>query len=828
MRRILVILIAIVAICSLATMLSCGGKSEQIQISYSGGNIGYSFHHTYSTTYNQINVKANSFTSEGHHLTGFFTKDGIQYFDENGEQLPDILIEKDIYVIAHEAPNEFVFKFEYENGTLEGIDNDFVRVTYGQESLAKFPSVATTNPKYELDGWFDGETRYTNGTELDLESLNSLGVLGRLNHNDEITLTARYKLREHTVTLDFNDGVTERVQIKVGHGESIGDLSSYHKDDGTREITGWSAISYGKIDIPEIIVEDRTIFAVWTEYREVTFNCGELGEVVKKVHMVPGESTVLPVYVIPGYKATAWYINSAFSGNPVEKVPYGAVGTKYFGKFEKTDYQITFITKTDEVVDSIRYSYGDKIDLPVLTQKDHIFLGWKKENDGKLYSQISTKDWGNITLTAEWLHSLAIATPEDLEKIRENPSDNYHLTSDIDLGGNEWIPIPGLTGILDGNGYKISNFVLKYNETNTDVGFVEANSYKIQNLTLDNVQISFSVTNKQEFRLGILCVQNQGEIKNCKVTSSIIINGVRRNSISDFRVGGVCCNNQGSIIDTASHTELTLTIPNDSGFSGRIKLAGLVAVNDGEVKGCEATGRIVDIGNRREYSSTKLSIGGAISENNGRIENSFANMELSSAVIKDNTWDNVYIGGLVTVNNGDIIACYSKGNINIAYGRLSGAGVGGLCATSGGKIENCYSTAGIIANNLGENCSIGGLVGSCSGTITNSYSQNTELRYTVGCVGGLVGSPGEGLIKGSFTNYSRAFGKDANYSNCSFNATGTNEHDLFEVLKWDSTVWAIDGKLPRLNWEFVWIDIEVPENPDLIAPELPEMEPELP
>ena len=64
-------------------------------------------------------------------------------------------------------------------------------------------------------------------------------------------------------------------------------------------------------------------------------------------------------------------------------------------------------------------------------------------------------------------HPASVATRADLEAVRNDLSGFIILTADIDLGGQEWIPIGSagtpFTGTFDGDGYAINNITISGN-----------------------------------------------------------------------------------------------------------------------------------------------------------------------------------------------------------------------------------------------------------------------------------------------------------------------------------------------------------------------------
>ena len=130
---------------------------------------------------------------------------------------------------------------------------------------------------------------------------------------------------------------------------------------------------------------------------------------------------------------------------------------------------------------------------------------------------------------------------------------------------------------------------------------------------------------------------------------------------------------------------------------------------------------------------------GFIHQNDGVIKN----IRLDEYQLEE-TMDNnsITAGGLVGINNGQIINCSVDGYV------LSRDDVGGLVGWNFGVIDNCYSRGTLIGS--GE---VGGLVAENLGVITNSYSlmdiEVTTSYYDYNCVGGFV-AQNYGEIKGCY------------------------------------------------------------------------------
>ena len=88
----------------------------------------------------------------------------------------------------------------------------------------------------------------------------------------------------------------------------------------------------------------------------------------------------------------------------------------------------------------------------------------------------------------------AVSTAEDLKNISSDLSGAYYLTGDIDLSGEEWVPLGSqskpFTGTLDGCGYVIRNLTITGRNGRNDFGlFGAARNAQIFDLGLENVNI---------------------------------------------------------------------------------------------------------------------------------------------------------------------------------------------------------------------------------------------------------------------------------------------------------------------------------------------------
>lgn len=131
---------------------------------------------------------------------------------------------------------------------------------------------------------------------------------------------------------------------------------------------------------------------------------------------------------------------------------------------------------------------------------------------------------------------IGIYTAEDLSNI--NNTGNYILMNDIDLSGfGNWKPIEEFSGILDGNGYKISNLTIKddSDKSKSEIGlFKNLKGAEIKNLGITDANINI----KNADNVGILAGYTEdAEVTNCYATG--VINNESVNGSANNSIGGL-------------------------------------------------------------------------------------------------------------------------------------------------------------------------------------------------------------------------------------------------------------------------------------------------
>lgn len=152
---------------------------------------------------------------------------------------------------------------------------------------------------------------------------------------------------------------------------------------------------------------------------------------------------------------------------------------------------------------------------------------------------------------------IGIYTMEDLETIRNNTAGKYILMNNIDLSktapsgeynnGNGWIPISDFAGIINGNGYIISNLNI-FGDVQC-AGFVGTNYGQLYNLHFENVNVSIN-TESSEMYYGTVAGINfdsKSSIYRCSVSGDITIS-----TTGTAYIGGITGYNAYSFNSTSS------------------------------------------------------------------------------------------------------------------------------------------------------------------------------------------------------------------------------------------------------------------------------------
>ena len=372
-----------------------------------------------------------------------------------------------------------------------------------------------------------------------------------------------------------------------------------------------------------------------------------------------------------------------------------------------------------------------------------------------------------------WLGYIPIDSYYKLDKIRDNLSGRYYLIKDIEVpAGANWKPIgtfdKPFTGILDGQGFKISNLAITYlsnpNQENEAGLFGFIYQAQIRNLGMENTLVSFnsririkspafsSLTGLPSFVLPWIDIGTIMFLDKWLMDMTDQLERLLKDKV-ELYAGAICaksyyseisnCYNRGFIRATTGSSDPE----NCLSYTGGI--AGLVV--GGKINGC--------------YNEAEVR-----AASGGTIEQGYGSEACSGGIA------GVIIGA-------EVNKCYNQGTIYASAitcdDFLVAAFAGGIVGkTSGAKISNCYNqghiqaySTDIISPNINPNslyatysyqCCAGGIAGYSGGLVECSYNtgnvlsnRSTYMNARLGVIGAYAGGiVGKGDIVNNSVNIS--------------------------------------------------------------------------
>lgn len=399
-----------------------------------------------------------------------------------------------------------------------------------------------------------------------------------------------------------------------------------------------------------------------------------------------------------------------------------------------------------------------------------------------------------------------IGSFEELKNLN-NSSQDFLLTADIDLAGENWKPISGFSGTLDGGGHKIKNLTIN-SVNDSNLGLFGTLKGTVKNLTVENAQIT---SRGDAGTAGIVAGTNNGRIDGVTVSGTI-------NPLYYNNVGGVVGYNNNSVVSNCTNDATVLGKNNVGGIAGKFIINGnnygFGNLNNGEITGqvnvggvfgylSEATKKTdsdfsYSLSDNRNIGiiNGKENIGGVIGQvegagkyssswygygyfnlsqltNEGEVNSTGDKVggiigygvRLSELTTSDNTADvsgGNYVGGYIGLSSGTNIKIANNSNSITGKGYVGGiAGYAGIIenATNDGQV---LSTA-IIVEDGASRTYLGGIAGFCTGLINCKNNSDITINefgasYIGGCAG-RVSIASNKQFNGN-ENYGKITGKD--------------------------------------------------------------------
>jgi uncharacterized repeat protein (TIGR02543 family) len=241
---------------------------------------------------------------------------------------------------------------------------------------------AVTNEGYTWLGWYDDETKVSEGTSLTYNFAMPLG---------NKTYYARWEAITYTVYLDVNEGNelstnsaniiygTEYIlQIPTRDGCIF--LGWFTEQDGGIKLTNDLGVSLNIWNNSNIEV----VYAHWAKYYNITYILnGGTNNSNNSNRYNSFEGAILYSPTKNGYYFDGWYISSTFSGSQMQRIEKDTTGNiSLYAKWSAKTYIITLSTSKGSLCSTTaNVTFGQFYNLPVPSGSNATFIGWRADNE---------------------------------------------------------------------------------------------------------------------------------------------------------------------------------------------------------------------------------------------------------------------------------------------------------------------------------------------------------------------------------------------------------------------------------------------------------------
>ena len=630
-------------------------------------------------------------TNAGYTWDGWYSKDNV--LQTTSQSLTVTLGDQSQEYIAKWTANKYDVSFDVNGGNQ--LTTNTKEVVF--DLIFVFPVATRTEATFI--GWFDSQGKqYTDNQGISVLNWDVA---------DDTILYAHYKINEYQVALSENidaGGVVQGAGLK----EYGSEVTITAQTKAGYSFLGWysdgNLVSNATTHSFEMPNYPISYVAKWkANTYTITLNVNGGTALLEPAQDVTFDSSFsIPTTSRVGYTFAGWYTGANGTerqitdnaGNSVDVWDI-ANDTTVYAKWNVINYKINYVLNGGENHTTNPSTYNiedDDIALKYPTKKGYTFNGWviSGATTAEKTMIITSGSTGEKTYAASWIRGssfVAISTPEELQAIQNNTSGYYYLTRDIDLSSFDWTPVDEFNGILDGNGFAITNFTLSNKDiVGYNLGFIIINNGLLQNLKFLNVAMTVSSTSLYD-DFAVLSTRNYGTIKNCKIEG--LINGY------------------GSRIGLIAHS------------------------NQGEILNCTTSGTI----DGNELASAGI----CYSNHGGLIQNCYSDVKIVAKGYVSTIWKTTSAG--ICANNsygnnsdvGVIENCYFAGTIENGYEQCGIAYNYGEC----GNIKNCFinSSIGATCDSFGKTFTIGNVdnsfsVQSCYYSNSMTMPSNTEKTGT--------------------------------------------------------------------------------------------------
>ena len=684
---------------------------------------------------------------------------------------------------------------------------------------------------YVFIGWYLGEGineerfRSTNTVTADI-TLIAKWI------NEEDILNSGVKIDIHTVTYNTNGGAIEGETTIYAQTYSMINLPTPTMEGHV--FLGWyfgEGANEALFTSSSLVTTNITLNAKWAKAEHTVTFLDYYGEVIAREKVKHAEAVNAPAVPRVAEKKLRFDAWDKDLSSITEDMTVQAL-------YVIDSYSITYVTNNNQTIPTTSYFFDEtprEPKAPVLA--GHYFVGWYLDEEFTQKFEFNAPLTKDVTLYAYFNTSIPISTLDELLALEQYTTEKYFLLNDIDCESAVITSsILDFTGVLDGSGHRIYNFVFQPASA-ADVGFFSTNAGTIKDLIFDNFSYSLDYTNVAS-NIAFVAGKNVGTIENVHISNATISYTLRTlNSNITCYCGTIAGYNSGSIINcTAESTSLYLG--NDAKapsnyYSGLLSdYVGLLAgANKGTIDSCytditvthDATTSHANISS----SPSEVFMGGITSINEGAIYNSNAANNIV-ATTSNHTDNDLHFGGLVHTNSGEIVKCYATPKIDC--GDNFNASLAGLAVTNNETITDCYANvdfvmnknsyantiaAGFVATNNGglyncyaagkmdigaANLGKGGFVATNNGNITSCFADVTILTTSDTAFGPFVGIAGTAsyitncyygdiarfLVNGAPATFEETYATVTASSNFIISSF------ILDTLGWNEEIWAFD------------------------------------
>lgn len=710
--------------------------------------------------------------------------------------------------------------------------------SYEVKELSMLDLPSPKRDGYIFIGWYAGEgpteSKFTSTTQI----TSNLTLKAKWINEEDITNNG-VKIDVHTVTYNANGG-----NLK---GETSINAYTYSTINlPTPTMTGYVFLGWyvgeganeALFTASSLVTRDIVLNAKWAKEEYTVSFTDYYGNVIKRDTVKYGESAnppTVPRISEKKLRFDAW--DTDFSAVTADLT----VNALYV----LDAYSITYVTNSPQNIPEVSYFFDETPRVPSSPELGgHYFIGWYLDEEFTTEYFFDAPLTEDITLYAYFNESIPISTIEDFLAIPEYSSDNYFLKNDIDCQGAViTTSIIGFTGVINGEGHKIYNFVFSPSATatsglfttnggtikditfddfsytlsnqnvNTSAGFlVGSNTGTIDNVHISNASLSFVhiATGGGDYRgtysytstYGNFAGKNTGTVSGCSITASEFY--IKNYTSTWYDSGHAVATLTGAVIvgqndgaTTDCHVDLSLTVVSENsgtaGYSNNssyFNFGGIVAKNNGTLSCCDATLDMTASGNANR--TLEFYFGGVAAKNYTTIDNCFATLKVTF----NGGYSYCTAGGLVETNNGTINNSYTNVTVTSA---ISNAAIGGFAAFNYGGIYKCYSAGTMTVN--AATYGKGGFTAYNDGSINSCFSGVSITATNGDKYGPFIGYVGTASYttncyysnKATFTTNGEPQTFDATYADPANPLLDLSTEDfLVNTLGWSGDIWDFD------------------------------------